>query len=67
MGSDLSQLTSSKLLQKAPLNVITLGQTKSDNIKQMITISDDNFPAILESFSKNSSAVFFHLYNLDKI
>jgi hypothetical protein len=27
-------------IQWKPLNVITLGQTKSDNINQMITITD---------------------------
>ena len=29
-----------ELIQLKPLNVITLGQTKSDNINRMITITD---------------------------
>ena len=33
-----------------PLSVITLGQTKSDNINRMITITDDVYLVI---FSKN--------------
>ena len=46
---DLLRRSSALKIQQKPLNVITLSQSKSDNINQMITITDDFY---LVFFSK---------------
>ena len=41
-----------KLIQCKPLNVITLGQRQSDNIKSMITLTEDNIYQPFELYFK---------------
>ena len=47
-----------RMIQQKPLNVITLGHYKSDNINQMITITDGVYLVI---FSKWDIEIWSHL------
>jgi len=47
------------LLQQKPLNVITFGQTKSDNIDRIITITDDFDIATCRQFHQHFKCKFF--------
>ncbi len=47
------------LLQQKPLNVITFGQTKSDNVGRIITITDDFDIATCRQFHQHFTCKFF--------